>query len=84
LWLFTALSVLALFKFRKRPQWQPTRWVSLAYPLIPLLYVAANLLVFVYFVNARRGEAAWSLLTVLGGALLYHLYTRSSRRSPSS
>ena len=81
LWLFTALSVLALFKFRKRPNWRPTRWVSLAYPLIPLLYIAANLLVFVYFVNSRRGEAAWSLLTVLGGALLYHLYIRGSRRS---
>jgi hypothetical protein len=48
------------------------------------LYVAANLLVFVYFVNSRRGEAAWSLLTVLGGALLYHLYIRSSRRSQSN
>jgi amino acid transporter len=80
LWLFTALSVVALFKFRKRPGWRPTRWVSIAYPLIPLLYVAANLLVFVYFVNSRRGEAAWSLLTVLGGALLYHLYIRSSSR----
>jgi APA family basic amino acid/polyamine antiporter len=80
LWLFTALSVVALFKFRKRPDWRATRWVSIAYPLIPLLYVAANLLVFVYFVNSRRGEAAWSLLTVLGGALLYHLYIRGSRR----
>jgi basic amino acid/polyamine antiporter, APA family len=84
LWLFTALSVLALVKFRKRADWQPTRWVSLAYPMIPLLYVSANLLVFVYFVNARRGEAAWSLLTVLGGALLYHLYVRSARRSQPS
>ncbi len=83
LWLFTALSVLALFKFRKRPEWRPTRWVSFAYPLIPLLYVVANLWVFVYFVNARRGVAAWSLLTVLGGALLYHLYIRGSRHSAS-
>jgi APA family basic amino acid/polyamine antiporter len=79
LWLFTALSVLALFKFRKRAGWQPSRWVSVAYPLIPLSYVLANLLVFVYFVNARRSVAAWSLATVLGGALLYHLYVRSAR-----
>ncbi|MEX2300353.1 MAG: amino acid permease, partial [Bryobacterales bacterium] len=78
LWLFTALSVLALFKFRKRAGWQPSRWVSVAYPLIPLSYVLANLLVFVYFVNARRSVAAWSLATVLGGALLYHLYVRSA------
>jgi hypothetical protein len=78
LWLFTALSVVALLRFRKRPAWQPTRWVSVAYPLIPLLYVTANLLVFGYFVTNRRGEAAWSLLTVLGGALIYHLYIRRS------
>ena len=82
LWLFTALSVLALFKFRKREGWKPSRWVSLAYPLIPLFYVGANLLVFVYFVNARRSVAAWSLATVVGGALLYHLYIRSSRGKP--
>jgi APA family basic amino acid/polyamine antiporter len=79
LWLFTAASVLALFRFRKRPGWKPSRWVSIAYPLIPLAYVAANLLVFVYFVNARRGVAAWSLVTVLGGALLYHFYIRGFR-----
>jgi APA family basic amino acid/polyamine antiporter len=76
LWLFTALSVMALLRFRKRPGWRPTRWVSVAYPLIPALYVIANLFVFVYFVSNRQGEAAWSLLTVLGGALIYHFYIR--------
>ena len=76
LWLFSALSVLALFKFRKRPGWERTPWVSLGYPLLPALYVAVNLWIFVYFASGRGQEAFWSLLTVAGGALVYHFYIR--------
>ena len=76
LFLFSALSVLALFKFRKRPGWKPSRWVSFAYPLIPLAYVLMNVWVFIYFAQGRGQEALWSLLTVVGGALIYHFYIR--------
>ena len=76
LFLFTALSVLALFKFRKRPGWKQSRWVNLGYPLIPLMYVSMNAWVFVYFARLRGWEALWSLLTVAGGALSYSLYFR--------
>jgi APA family basic amino acid/polyamine antiporter len=79
LFLFSALSVLALFKFRKRRGWKPSRWVSLGYPAIPLAYVAMNAWVFVYFAQLRRGEALWSLLTIVGGALIYAFYIRRSR-----
>ena len=78
LFLFTALSVLALFKFRKRPGWKQSRWVNCAYPLIPVTYVSMNAWVFVYFARLRGWEALWSLLTVVGGALSYHLYFRRS------
>ena len=76
LFLFTALSVLALFKFRKRPGWKQSRWVNCAYPIIPVTYVSMNAWVFVYFAQLRGWEALWSLLTVAGGALSYHLYFR--------
>jgi APA family basic amino acid/polyamine antiporter len=76
LFLFSALSVLALLKFRRRPGWKRSRWVSTAYPLIPSLYVAMNVWVFIYFVQSRSWEALWSLLTVLGGALIYRFYIR--------
>jgi APA family basic amino acid/polyamine antiporter len=76
LFLFTALSVLALFKFRRRPGWKQSRWVNLGYPLIPLMYVSMNAWVFVYFARLRGWEALWSLLTVAGGALSYSLYFR--------
>jgi len=81
LFLFTALSVLALFKFRTRPGWKQSRWVNFGYPLIPLMYVSMNAWVFVYFARVRGWEALWSLLTVAGGAVIYSLYFR--RRNPT-
>jgi APA family basic amino acid/polyamine antiporter len=78
LFLFSALSVLALFKFRQRAGWQRSRWVNLGYPLIPLIYVSMNAWVFVYFVRLRSWEALWSLLTVLGGALIYQFIRKRS------
>ena len=82
LFLFSALSVLALFKFRKRPGWKQSRWVNFGYPLIPLTYVSMNAWVFVYFARLRGWEALWSLLTVAGGALSYSLYFR--KRNPTA
>jgi APA family basic amino acid/polyamine antiporter len=79
LFLFSALSVAALLKFRKRPAWKPSRWVSVAYPAIPLLYVGMNAWVFVYFARLRSWEALWSLLTVAGGALIYNFAIRPKR-----
>jgi APA family basic amino acid/polyamine antiporter len=76
LFLFAALSVLALFKFRRRPEWKKTRWVSFAYPLVPGLFVVINLWNFLYFAWGELETAVLSLATVFGGALIYHLYIR--------
>jgi basic amino acid/polyamine antiporter, APA family len=78
LFLFSALSVLAIFKFRRRAGWNRSRWVSFAYPLIPLVYVSMNAWVFLYFALGRK-EALWSLLTIVVGALVYHFYVRKQR-----
>lgn len=83
LFLFSALSVLALFKFRKRPGWKRSRWVSYGYPFIPLAYVAMNAWVFVYFARLRGWEAFWSVLTVAGGALSYHFHFRKQSAATS-
>ena len=52
LYLFTALAVLALFKFRRRPGWKRSRWVSIGYPLIPLVYVVDERLGDVFLVES--------------------------------
>jgi APA family basic amino acid/polyamine antiporter len=79
LFLFSALAVLALFKLRRRVNWKPLKWVSFAYPLLPLVYVGMNVWVFIYFARMRNVEALWSLLTVATGAAVYHFYIRQRR-----
>jgi APA family basic amino acid/polyamine antiporter len=79
LFLFSALSVLALFKFRRRPDWRRSRWVDFGYPIIPLLYVAMNVWVFVYFTQDKGQEALWSLATVVAGGVAYYLSRRGAR-----
>jgi APA family basic amino acid/polyamine antiporter len=82
LFLFSALSVAALFKFRRRAEWKRSQWVSTAYPLLPTIYVAMNLWVFLYFVQLQGREALWSLLTVAGGAIIYRFYIRGRAMKP--
>ena len=70
--LFSALSVLALLKFRGRPEWKRLPWVSFGYPLLPSLYIAVNLWIFLHFATSEVKVAAWSLATIVAGALIYH------------
>lgn len=79
--LFTAFSILGLFRLRKRPGWEPLPAVSFAWPLMPSLYILANLWCFLYFAVERRLEAVWALATIVVGALAYHLYARQRRTS---
>jgi len=76
LFLFSALSVLAVFKFRRRPGWKRSRWVNIGFPVIPLLYVAMNAWVVFYFAQDNLKEALWSLATVLAGGVAYHFSRR--------
>jgi APA family basic amino acid/polyamine antiporter len=80
LFLFSALSVLAIFRFRRRPGWKRSRWVNIAYPFLPLVYVATNVWVFVYFAQLRRLEAIWTVVTILVGAVVYQVYIRPKAR----
>ncbi|MGE0703323.1 MAG: APC family permease [Vicinamibacterales bacterium] len=82
LFLFSALAVAALFKFRSRPGWKRSRWVDTAYPLLPSIYIAMNMWVFVYFVQLQGQAAFWSLATIAGGAVIYWFYIRG-RKAPA-
>jgi APA family basic amino acid/polyamine antiporter len=84
LFLFSALSVLAIFKFRKRPGWKRSRWVDIAYPLVPLIYISMSLWVFVYFVQLRSWEALWSVFTIVAGALIYQIIPKPTIGRPHS
>jgi APA family basic amino acid/polyamine antiporter len=71
LWLFSSLSVFAVFQFRSRPGWKRLPAVSFAWPLIPAFYTSANALIFLYFAWGKSWEAMWTLLTIAAGAFAY-------------
>ena len=78
LWLFTALSAAALFLFRRRKGWKKLPAVSFLWPLIPAIYVAANLLVFLYFVSEKSWDSLWSLGVIAAGGVAYRLMRPSN------
>ncbi|HLE22662.1 MAG TPA: hypothetical protein VJB88_16265, partial [Vicinamibacteria bacterium] len=74
LYLFTALSVVALFKFRRRPGWKRFAWLDRTYPSVPILYVLMSAWILVFSIKGAPLPSGFALLTVLGGALVYRLY----------
>ena len=73
LYLFTALSVLALFKFRRRPGWKRFAWLDRTYPSVPILYIVMSVWILVFSIKGAPLPSLFALVTVLGGALVYHL-----------
>ena len=83
LYLFTALAVLALFKFRRRDDWVHFSWLDKTYPWVPVLYVGMSLWVLVFSIRGDPVPSILSLATVLAGAAVYHFYvSRSSAGQP--
>jgi APA family basic amino acid/polyamine antiporter len=77
LYLFTALSVLGLFKLRRRPGWKKFHWLERSYPLIPLIYIAMSGWVLVFSVRAAPVASSMALATVLAGAFSWQLKSRA-------
>jgi APA family basic amino acid/polyamine antiporter len=70
--LFTVLSVVSLFVFRrKRTGWQRLRAVDFAYPLIPALYVVIGTAMMGYGLMSQPKASLTALATVGAGALVY-------------
>jgi len=79
--LFTVLSVVALFVFRRRRAgWQRLRAVDFAYPLIPALYILVGAAMMTYGVIWQPKASLLALATVGAGALVYH-FTSGVRRA---
>lgn len=77
LYFFAAMSVAALFIFRRRPGWQKLRVVSFAYPLFPLLFILMGVWVTYQGIVLKPFVALAAGVTLGTGALVYHLRLRS-------
>ncbi len=75
--LFTVLSAVALFKFRRtRPGWQRLRAVDFAYPLVPASYVLVGTCMMAYGIIQQPKASLLALATVGVGALVYRFGVR--------
>ncbi|MDX2151120.1 MAG: amino acid permease [Bryobacteraceae bacterium] len=79
---FAVMSVASLFKFRRRPGWQKLPAVSFAWPLIPAFFILVGLWITAFGIwfgmQTNPKVTVGSILTVAGGALIYHFRTRSA------
>ncbi len=74
LYLFTALAVLAIFKFRRRPEWKRFGMLDKVYPFLPLVYVGMSAWVLVFSIRSAPVSSLLSLATVLAGALTFRFF----------
>jgi APA family basic amino acid/polyamine antiporter len=76
--LFTVLSVVSLFVFRrKRAGWRKLRAVDFAYPLVPASYVLVGTCMIFYGVISQPKASLSALGTAGVGALVYRLWKRN-------
>jgi APA family basic amino acid/polyamine antiporter len=81
--LFTVMSVISMFLFRRqRPGWQKLRVVSFAYPLFPLLFILVGAWMTYQGIVLKPYIALATGVTLGTGALVYHLRLRS--RAPDT
>jgi basic amino acid/polyamine antiporter, APA family len=76
--LFTVLSVASLFVFRRRRSgWQRLRALDVAWPLIPVSYIAVGTCMIVYGIISHPGASISAFGTVGVGALVYRFGVRA-------
>ena len=80
-WIFFALMAIGLMRLRRRPSYQPAYRMP-AYPIVPVIFVVASLIIVAIQITARPLDSALGLGMVLAGLPVYFLWAhRSARRS---
>jgi APA family basic amino acid/polyamine antiporter len=74
---FAVMSVVALCVLRRRAGWRKLRVVSFCYPLFPALFVLVGCWMIFYGVQMKPIISAAAVVTVITGALVYHLRLKS-------
>ena len=73
---FYALAAAAVFVLRRRRPDAPRAVRVLGYPLVPLLFVAASLLILGNALREHPGATGLAFLLILAGIPAYHLWRR--------
>jgi len=78
-WMFFAALAVATFVLRRRPGYAPP-YRTFGYPYVPLLFIAATVLIVVNQIVAEPAGSAVGLLIVAAGLPVYALWTRTTSR----
>ena len=78
-WLFFALMTVGLFRLRRSDSYSPA-WRAWGYPLAPLLFLIAAVVVSVISISANPVQAATGLALVVLGLPVYYFWTHARRR----
>ena len=76
-WLFFALMTIGLFRLRRRSDYSPSYRIW-GYPVVPLLFAAAAVIVALVQIAADVQQAATGLLLVVLGLPVYYIWLRPS------
>ena len=74
-WIFFAAMAAGLMLLRRRPDYRPQYRVW-AYPLLPIVFIVASLVIVVIQVVDKPGDSAIGLGMVLAGLPVYFLWSR--------
>lgn len=74
--IFTVMSVLSIFFFRKREGWHKLRAISFAYPAAPILFATVGIWMTYQGIILKPWIALATFLTLATGALVHHFRAR--------
>jgi APA family basic amino acid/polyamine antiporter len=77
---FTVLAVSSLFVFRRQPNWQRLPVVSVAFPLVPAMYLMIGAWMIYFGFMLRPAISTAAVVTLLTGALVYYARVRAGTR----
>ncbi len=75
---FAVLSVASLFIFRRRPNWQKLRIVSIGWPVMPIAFILVGAWMIVYGIMLKPKVSIAAILTIAAGAAVYHARIKRS------
>ncbi len=75
--IFPIMAVYGIFILRKRKQ---SKYVLPLYPVIPIFFIVANVLILILGFSERPLESSIAILTVIAGIPLYFIFKRMKRK----
>jgi amino acid transporter len=75
------MSVIALLRLRRRPDWKKLGAVSFAYPVIPVFFILVGLWMTIYGMKMKPFVSGVAVITIALGAIIFNIASKAGQRS---